>query len=172
MGIFGLFGGNNVPTDHIDEIVGLARADQDRMRLEREAQKKMNGLGEGSAYLEEHEHHVLTKRDLAEARALNKKLLPENANLQEMATRLFVDRRSLINTIEYLATKWINPSELEAFLNDAQNFRELEGDRLSVDDELAKKVSGPALNFNAKAWTPHKHPNGKIGLAVLASKDQ
>ena len=28
MGIFGLFGGNQVPTDHVDEIVGLAQLGQ------------------------------------------------------------------------------------------------------------------------------------------------
>ncbi|WP_447586138.1 hypothetical protein [Pseudoxanthomonas mexicana] len=125
MGIFSIFGGTP-PTDHIDEIVGVARAEQERIATERYHERRANDVQGGHRHLMEKRRHNDTKDELRKAQEQVAALQAKVIHLETVARKLAVDRRGLINIIRPLVDKWIPADQQAAFRADAQTWREQE----------------------------------------------
>ena len=157
-----------VPTDHVDEIVSAARAEQERISTERYNQRRANDIEGRNAYVLEKRRHTLTELDLRKEKEKNTDLENENIRLKQerdrleaAAVKIAVDRRALLNTIGYLAQKWKKPEQAEGEIEqEAQRFREEDAKKSFENPEGLNKIKDH-VNQIGDPWLPQVH--NKIG---------
>lgn len=144
-----------IPTDHAEEIIGLAQATQNRQIIERKVARR------------EHQHDMdnfqklmRAKSELHAATQEVKRLTAENTHLRDISTKLFTDRGALIRAIKQLGKRWVQEADQPAFLAQAQELREAEGDALVQSGYPAKVAT--QLMFNATNWQSYNSKNSQI----------
>ena len=164
----GLFDRLLPPTDHVDEIVSAARAQQQRISTERYHERRNNDLDGKHAYLLEKKKHTTTELDLRKEKEKNAELENENIRLKQerdrleaAAVKIAVDRRALLNTIGYLSQKWKKPEQTEDDIaQEAQRFREDDAQKSFENPEGLEKIRDH-INQIGDPWLPQVH--NKIG---------
>ena len=143
----GLFDRMLAPTDHVDDIVSAARAEQQRISTERYHQRRANDVAGSNAYVLEKRKHSATEQELTKEKQKNQTLEEENVRLRQekeklekAAVKLAVDRRALINTLGYLSQKWTKTEEQAQFEHDAQKMREEEAEKMLKDKTHVENV--------------------------------
>lgn len=140
MAFFGLFGGGTPPTDHIDEITGVARAEQQRIATERYHERRQADVQGGHNYLMEKRRHNDTKDELLKMQAEVATLQAKVNHLEMVARKLAVDRRGLINIVKLLVDKWVPVEQQHDARKDAQSWREQEALAMFANPEHMKQV--------------------------------
>jgi len=152
MGLFGWFGSNPVPTDHVDEIVGLARAEQDRQAVDHNQRRRAARREEESyqsLWRVEGELHT-TKQELMKAQAHIK-------HLEVMVMRLAADRISLvILSNDLIDQSSSDEAERGHRYEEAQNKREqLATARMSNPYFIDGWSSTKLQQVDLSEWMPH-----------------